>query len=82
MWYLAGVSLFVVGALCVMVTGALVLDSVPGGMRPGLFGELPRRVLLGNSRLLTQHYDRYLPFGLTLIVGVSWIRLCEARPQP
>ena len=26
MWYLAGVVLFVVGALCVMVAGALVLD--------------------------------------------------------
>src|SRR5215212_10237711 len=51
MWYLAGVGLFVVGALCVMVTGALVLDSVPERMRPGLFGELPRRVLLGNSSL-------------------------------
>ena len=39
-------------------------------------------LFLRNSTLLSQHYDRYLPFGLTLVVGVSRIRLCEASPQP
>src|SRR5215212_11760041 len=39
-------------------------------------------LFLRNSTLLSQHYDRYLPFGLTLVVGVSWIRFYEARPQP
>jgi len=36
MWYLAGVGLFVVGALCVMVTGALVLDITITNRRRGL----------------------------------------------
>ena len=36
MWYLAGVVLFVVGALCVMVTGALVLDITLTNRRRGL----------------------------------------------
>ena len=36
MWYLAGVVLFVVGALCVMVTGALVLDITITNKRRGL----------------------------------------------
>jgi hypothetical protein len=55
-----------------------------GSFRLEFFSEtgLPVLPFVGNSRLLTQHYDRYLPFGLTLIVGVGWIRLCEARPQP
>ena len=35
-----------------------------------------------NSRLLTQYYDWYLPFGLALIVGVGRIRLYQAPPQP
>jgi hypothetical protein len=36
MWYLAGVVLFVVGAVCVMVTGALVLDITLTNKRRGL----------------------------------------------
>jgi len=36
MWYLAGVSLLVVGALCVVVTGALVLDITQTNKRRGL----------------------------------------------
>ena len=36
MWYLTGVGLFVVGALCVMVTGALVLDITITNKRRGL----------------------------------------------
>ena len=36
MWYLAGVGLFVVGALCVMVTRALVLDIALTNRRRGL----------------------------------------------
>jgi len=36
MWYLAGVGLLVVGALCVMVTGALVLDITLSNKRRGL----------------------------------------------
>ena len=36
MWYLAGVGLFVVGALCGMVTGALVLDITITNKRRGL----------------------------------------------
>ena len=36
MWYLAGVGLLVVGALCVMVTGALVLDITLTNKRRGL----------------------------------------------
>ena len=36
MWYLAGVGLFVVGALFVMVTGALVLDITITNKRRGL----------------------------------------------
>ena len=36
MWYLAGVVLFVVGALCVMVAGALVLDITLTNRRRGL----------------------------------------------
>ena len=36
MWYLAGVGLFVVGALCVMVAGALVLDITLTNKRGGL----------------------------------------------
>ena len=36
MWYLAGVGLFVVGALCVMVSGALVLDNTLTNKRRGL----------------------------------------------
>ena len=36
MWYLAGVVLFVVGALCGMVAGALVLDITLTNKRRGL----------------------------------------------
>ena len=36
MWYLAGVGLFVVGALCGMVAGALVLDNTITNKRRGL----------------------------------------------
>ena len=36
MWYLAGVGLFVVGALCGMVAGALVLDITLTNKRGGL----------------------------------------------
>jgi hypothetical protein len=36
MWYLTGVGLLVVGALCVMVTGALVLDITITNKRRGL----------------------------------------------
>jgi len=36
MWYLAGVGLLVVGALCVMVTGTLVLDITLSNKRRGL----------------------------------------------
>ena len=36
MWYLAGVGLLVVGALFVMVTGALVLDITITNKRHGL----------------------------------------------
>ena len=36
MWYLAGVGLFVVGALCVMIAGALVLDITLTNKRRGL----------------------------------------------
>ena len=36
MWYLAGVCLFVVGAICMMVAGALVLDTVLANERRGL----------------------------------------------
>jgi hypothetical protein len=36
MWYLTGVGLFVVGALCGMVTGALVLDITLTNKRGGL----------------------------------------------
>jgi hypothetical protein len=36
MWYLAGVGLFVVGALCGMVAGALVLDITTTNQRRGL----------------------------------------------
>jgi len=36
MWYLTGVGLFVVGALCGMVTGALVLDITITNKRRGL----------------------------------------------
>ena len=36
MWYMTGVALFVVGALCVMVTGALVLDITLTNKRGGL----------------------------------------------
>jgi hypothetical protein len=36
MWYLAGVGLFVVGAIGVMVAGALVLDTVINNGRRGL----------------------------------------------
>jgi hypothetical protein len=36
MWYLTGVGLFVVGALCGMVTGALVLDITLTNKRRGL----------------------------------------------
>ena len=36
MWYLTGVGLFVVGALCGMVTGALVLDITIINKRRGL----------------------------------------------
>lgn len=43
---------------------------------PLLFG------LLGASRLLTQHYDRYLPVGLPLILRVGWVLFDHARPQP
>ena len=38
MWYLAGVGLFVVGTLCGMVTGALVLDITITNKRRGLRG--------------------------------------------
>ena len=36
MWYLAGVGLFVVGAICAMVAGALVLDTALANERRGL----------------------------------------------
>ena len=36
MWYLAGVGLVVVGALCGMVAGALVLDITLTNKRRGL----------------------------------------------
>ena len=36
MWYLAGVGLFMVGALCMMVAGALVLDTTITNKRRGL----------------------------------------------
>ena len=36
MWYLSGVGLFVVGAICVMVAGALVLDTAVANERRGL----------------------------------------------
>ena len=36
MWYLAGVVLFVVGAICAMVAGALVLDAAIANERHGL----------------------------------------------
>jgi hypothetical protein len=36
MWYLTGVALLMVGALCVMVTGALVLDITITNKRGGL----------------------------------------------
>jgi len=36
MWYLAGVALFVVGSLFVMLTGALVLDTTITNKRCGL----------------------------------------------
>jgi hypothetical protein len=36
MWYLAGVGLLVVGALCGMVAGALVLDIAITNKRSGL----------------------------------------------
>ena len=36
MWYMTGVALFVVGALCVMVAGALVLDITLTNRRRGL----------------------------------------------
>jgi hypothetical protein len=36
MWYLAGVSLFVVGAICAIVAGALVLDTALANERRGL----------------------------------------------
>jgi hypothetical protein len=36
MWYSAGVVLFVVGAICVMVAGALVLDTAMANERRGL----------------------------------------------
>ena len=36
MWYLTGVGLFVVGALCGMVAGALVLDITTTNHRRGL----------------------------------------------
>ena len=36
MWYLTGIALLVVGALCVMVTGALVLDITLTNKRGGL----------------------------------------------
>jgi hypothetical protein len=36
MWYLAGVGLFVVGAIGVMVAGALVLDTAIANERRGL----------------------------------------------
>ena len=36
MWYLAGVVLFVVGALCGMVAGALILDITITNKRRGL----------------------------------------------
>ena len=38
--------------------------------------------LFGNSRPLTQHYDRYLPVGLPLILRVGWVLFDDARPQP
>ena len=68
----------------VRAVGATVRrDSFAGAkMWAHFFTETPTIGFLGNSRLLTQHYDRYLPFGLTLIVGVGWIRFYEARPQP
>jgi hypothetical protein len=36
MWYLLGVGLFVLGAICVMVAGALVLDNAVANERRGL----------------------------------------------
>jgi drug/metabolite transporter (DMT)-like permease len=36
MWYMTGVALFVVGAVCVMVAGALVLDITLTNKRRGL----------------------------------------------
>jgi hypothetical protein len=36
MWYSAGVVLFVVGAICVIVAGALVLDTAIANERRGL----------------------------------------------
>jgi hypothetical protein len=36
MWYLAGVGLFAVGAICAMVAGALVLDTALANERRGL----------------------------------------------
>ena len=36
MWYSAGVVLFVVGAICAMVAGALVLDAAMANERRGL----------------------------------------------
>jgi hypothetical protein len=36
MWYLTGVGLLVVGAMCVMVAGTLVLDTAAANERRGL----------------------------------------------
>jgi len=36
MWYLAGVGLLVVGAICAMVAGALVFDTAAANERRGL----------------------------------------------
>jgi hypothetical protein len=36
MWYSAGVVLFVVGTICVIVAGALVLDTAIANERRGL----------------------------------------------
>jgi hypothetical protein len=36
MWYLSGVGLLVVGAICVMVAGTLVLDTAVANERRGL----------------------------------------------
>ena len=36
MWYLVGVGLFVVGAICTMVAGALVLEAALANERRGL----------------------------------------------